>query len=231
MTSHHNRPAAQATTPDPAGGTPQYPDRVYRSVAGLCAGVLLLVLALWLGGDAVVHGKGHAPWLALASLLLAIPLIVAFTLRPAVYAGEQRLKVRNPFRTISVAWAGVESLRASFSNELFAGGKKYQIWAIPVSLRARKRATKQQMRAKAAGDDPFGAPPRRKPRPGLPVDDDGAFRSPSDQAIHELRELKERHGADDGSEPPKPEIRWAYEVIAPAVAGFVVLVVLLAIGG
>jgi hypothetical protein len=228
MTSSDDRPPAQATA-DP--GRPQYADRVYRSTAGVCGGVLLLVLAGWLGGDAVINGAGHAPWLALAWLLLLIPLIVAFTLRPAVYAGEQRIRIRNPFRTITMPWAAVDSLRASFSNELFAGDKKYQLWAIPVSLRARKRASRQDARAKAAGDDPFGMPaPRRRPVRGV-GGGDGTIRSSSDQAIEDLRELRDRHAGDTDGERPAPAVRWAYEIIAPAVAGLIVLVVLLSIGG
>ncbi|SFE83542.1 PH domain-containing protein [Actinacidiphila alni] len=236
MTSSNDRPPARATA-EPA--RPQYADRVYRSTAGVCGGVLLLVLAGWLGGDAVVNGSGHAPWLALATLLLVVPLIVAFTLRPAVYAGEERIRIRNPFRTITLPWSAVDSLRASFSNELFSGDKKYQLWAIPVSLRARKRAARQDARAKAAGDDPFGMPVRRRPTPSL--SGDGTIRSTSDQAIEDLRELRERHGGDgdaggvgaaDGEGGRQgTTIRWAYEVIAPAVAGLVVLVVLLAVGG
>jgi hypothetical protein len=228
MTSSDDRPPAPATA-DP--GRPQYADRVYRSTAGVCGGVLLLVLAGWLGGDAVINGAGHAPWLALAWLLLLIPLIVAFTLRPAVYAGEQRIRIRNPFRTITMPWAAVDSLRASFSNELFAGDKKYQLWAIPVSLRARKRASRQDARAKAAGDDPFGMPaPRRRPIRGV-GGGDGTIRSASDQAIEDLRELRDRHAGDTDGERPTPAVRWAYEIIAPVVAGLIVLVVLLSIGG
>lgn len=230
-TPDHDRSTAPAAAGGGPSGQPKYADRVYRSVAGVSGGVLLLVITVWLGGDAVIHGKGHAPWLGLASILLAIPLIVAFTLRPAVYAGEERMRIRNPFRTIAVPWGAVETLRASYSNELIAGGKKYQLWAIPVSMRGRKRAARQDARAKAAGDDPFGAPkPRRPIRTGV-SGTDGTIRSASDQALQDLRDLAERHAAPEGEPRPEPEIRWAYEVIAPAAAGFVVLVVLLAIGG
>lgn len=231
--SNHDRPGRPATA-GPGSGQPKYADRVYRSAAGVCGGVLLLVLAGWIGGDAVIRGTGHTPWLALAGLLLFVPLIVAFTLRPAVYAGEERIRVRNPFRTIDLRWDAVDALRASYSTELFSGDRKYQLWAIPVSLRARKRAARQEARSKAAGDDrssPFGmpvAPRRRPPTPGA----DGTIRSYSDQAIADLRELSERHPApEDPAERPAPVIRWAYEVMGPAAAGAVVLVVLLAIGG
>jgi hypothetical protein len=208
MTTPDDRTARSQTTADP--GRPQYADRVYRSVAGVC---------------------GHAPWLALAWLLLAVPLIVAFTLRPAVYASEERIRIRNPFRTITLPWAAVDSLRASLSSELFAGDKKYQLWAIPVSLRARKRAARQDTRAKSAGDDPFGGPVRRPVRPGVPAAD-GTIRSSSDQAIEDLRELRERHGQDGAAAAGRPEgsVRWAYELIAPAVAGVIALAVLLSLG-
>jgi hypothetical protein len=229
--SHPDRPTPPATA---GGGQPQYADRVYRSVAGVCGGVLLLVVVGWLGGDAVLRGTGHTPWLALAGLLLVVPLIVAFTLRPAVHAGAERIRIRNPFRTITLPWAAVDSLRAGYSTELFAGDRKYQVWAIPVSLRARKRAARQDARAKAAGDrqSPFGLPPaparRRPPVPG----GDGTVRAYSDQAILELRELSDRHPSpDDPADRPTPTVRWAWEVMAPSAAGAIVLSVLLSIGG
>lgn len=134
-------------TPQPSG--PVYADRVYRSLAGMAGGVLLLALALWLGIDALVNGHGNTPWLALASLLLIVPLVIAFTLRPAVYANDDRLRIRNPFRAVTLPWACVDDIRASYSTEAFAGGGKYQLWAVPVSLRRRKRANIQQMRAAA----------------------------------------------------------------------------------
>ncbi|HEY5835132.1 PH domain-containing protein [Streptomyces sp.] len=225
--SHDDRPKAP----------PQFADRVYRSVAGFSGGVLLLALAGWLGGDAIVRGSGRTPWLAMAALLLAVPLIVAFTIRPAVFASTERIRIRNPFRTITLPWAGVDSLRAAYSTELIAGGRTYQVWAVPVSLRARKRAARQDARAKAVGEgggraDPFGVPAgpirRRTPVPGA----DGTIRSASDQALAELRELSERHPvADDESARPAATIRWAYEVIAPAAAGAIVLAVLAGTGG
>ncbi|HEY3477481.1 MAG TPA: PH domain-containing protein, partial [Streptomyces sp.] len=174
MTSSKDRPTPSATAED---GKPKYADRVYRSMAGVISGIALLVLVAWLGGDAVVRGSGHAPWLALAGLLFVLPLVAAFTVRPAVFANDTRIRVRNPFRTISVPWPGVDAIRSSYSTEMLAGGKKYQLWAIPVSMRARKRASRQTSRAQAAGDDPFAAsgarpgmrPGGRRPIPG----DDG----------------------------------------------------------
>lgn len=228
-------PRSDPPSPPDGGGPaqPAYADRVYRSMAGMVGGAGLLVVACWLGGDAIANGKGHTPWFAIAGLLLALPIVIALTLRPAVFANSERIRVRNPFRTITVPWTGVDGVRSSYSTELLAGGKKYQLWAIPVSLRARKRAARQDAKAKAAGDDAFtpgrggGRPPysrRPTPVPGA----DPTIRAWSDQALTELRELAEaREGAaGSGSPDAAPVVRWCWEVLAPALAGAVVLIVL-----
>ncbi|MFE2374893.1 PH domain-containing protein [Streptomyces sp. NPDC059398] len=208
-------------TPKPPGAA--YADRVYRSLAGLAGGVLLIALALWLGIDALVNGHGNAPWLALAGLLLVLPLVIAFTLRPAVYANDDRLRIRNPFRSITLPWACVDDIRATYSTEAFAGGSKYQLWAVPVSLRRRKRANVQQMRAAS------GAGQQRSRNPFAQGADVDQGRAPSDQSVAELRELSER-GNDRPTAQGSPEVRWAYEIMAPSVAGAVLLAVLLAVG-
>ncbi|MET8677723.1 PH domain-containing protein [Streptomyces sp. NPDC004647] len=218
MTSPDNSSAPKPAQPEP------YADRVYRSPSALIAGVVLLALAAWLGGDALVRGEGRTPWLALAALLLLVPLVVAYTLRPAVFAGTERLRVRNPFRTITVPWASVEGVRAGYSSELFAGDHKYQLWALPVSLRARKRAARQTTRG--AAQDPHA---RGRASSAAGLSDAAPRRAPSDQAIEELRELAERHADSEGAQGA-PSVRWAYEIIAPCAVGAVLLVVLTATG-
>ncbi|MGK5549246.1 PH domain-containing protein [Streptomyces sp. URMC 127] len=179
----------------------EFADRRYRSPAGIAGGVLMLALAGWLGGDAVARGEGRTPWLALAGLLCVVPLIIAFTLRPAVFAGASRLLVRNPFRTITLPWAAVDAVRAGYSSEVLAGGSTYQLWSVPVSLRQRKRA------ARAGGEQ----------------------QAPADQTVSELQELAER-GASREDAKGEVVVRWAYEVLAPAGAGLVLFVVLLVVG-
>ncbi|MCZ4122127.1 PH domain-containing protein [Streptomyces sp. H39-S7] len=206
-------------TPTPQPDPPKYDDRSYRSMAGIVTGVLLIALSLWLGGDAVLRGSGRTPWLTLAGLLAALPLLAAFTIRPAVYAGEERLRIRNPFRTITVPWAAVEHLRAGYSTEVHAGGRRFQLWAIPVSLRARKRVARQTARAATA---------TVRQSTALTAADLPA-RAWSDQAVDELRNLAETNAAKPGAQG-EVTVRWAYEIIAPIAAGAIVLAVLLAIG-
>ena len=221
------------TTPHPE---PQ--DQTHRSSGGIVGGVLLLAIVGWLGIDALVTGHGRTPWLALAGLILVVPLIVAFTLRPAVYANENRLRIRNPFRIIVLPWGTIAGLRSGFSNEVVTQtGTKFQLWSIPVSLRARKKAARREARAAAEAPGAQSGGGRRGAFGGTGtgtgsrsgIAPAGSTRAESDQVMADLRELLESR---EQAEPAQGEVtvRWAYEVIAPAVAGAVLLAILLATG-
>ena len=214
------------TTPDqpaPVQGPtpPESPDRVYRSPSSLVAGVLLLGLGGWLGGDALIVGHGRAPWLALAMLLFAVPLVIAFTLRPAVFANDHRLRVRNPFRVVVLPWGAVAGFRSGFSNEVVVeSGAKYQLWAVPVSLRARKRANRAKMRE--AGEAGGGGGRMSLIPPG-------PTRAQNDQTMDDLGQLWEAREKATTSQG-EATVKWAYEIMAPAAAGAVLLAILLAAG-
>ncbi|KUJ41453.1 PH domain-containing protein [Streptomyces sp. MI02-2A] len=213
--------------PAPDHSAPESRDRVYRSPAGIAAGVLLLAIALWLGIDALVSAHGRTPWLALAALILVLPTFAAFTVRPAVFANDERLRIRNPLRVIVLPWGSVASLQSGYSNEVVAtSGTKFQLWAIPVSLRARKKAARQQSMAAARAAGAASGGRSRGRSSALP---DKPTRAQTDQVMDELRELFETHGASERAQG-EPSVRWAYEIIGPAVAGAVLLAVLLAIG-
>ncbi|GAA1160613.1 hypothetical protein GCM10009654_16150 [Streptomyces hebeiensis] len=212
------QPAGQPSGAGRSAG-PAYADRVYRSAGGIAGGAMMLLIILWLGGDALVRGTGRTPWLALAGMLFAVPLIAAYTVRPAVFANRDRLRVRNPLRTITLPWGVVTDVRARFSCEVFTESGKYQMWAVPVSLRQRKRANRRQ--GAPTRSDPFAAPGTETPRTPTPA--------LADQAVSDLRDLAERAESRPEAQG-EPVVRWAYEVIAPALAGLVLLVVLLLTG-
>lgn len=212
---------------------PKYADRAFRSPMGVVGGVLLLAFGIWLVTDAIAYGAGHAPLLALAWLLLAAPLVIAFTLRPVVYVSDARMLVRNPLRTITIPWARVETVHAKYSTEVVTDDATYQLWSVPVSMRARKRADRHSFRASSpsasgglfgrrASSDPFAAT-----RPAAPRSEEPVLAS-SDQAVKDLRELAERNAGNPGADAPVT-IRWAYAVIAPAALGAIAVIILLAI--
>ncbi|MEU6201376.1 PH domain-containing protein [Streptomyces sp. NPDC047061] len=225
--------------------TPLVKDRIYRSPQALIGGVLLLGIVGWLGIDALIRGHGRTPWLALAALILIVPLVVAFTLRPAVFAGEDRLRVRNPFRVITLPWGEIASLRSGYSNEVIVkSGAKYQLWAIPVSLRNRKKAARRQAKAQTAAQR--GRPGAGGAGRGLggfggfgasggfggQLDSEhaaGPVRAETDKVMDDLREMLESRGPAESAQG-EITVRWAYEVAAPAVAGAVLLAILLVVG-
>ncbi|GAP50760.1 PH domain-containing protein [Streptomyces azureus] len=233
MTSPDSQPPAQQPP------EPESKDRVYRSVPAIAGGVLLLAIAGWLGIDAVTSGGGRTPWMALAVLILIVPLVVAFTLRPAVYAGEDRLRIRNPFRVIVLPWGRIASLKSAYSNEVLTeSGAKYQLWAVPVSLRARKKAARREMRATAQARRETGRDEGRGVALGMraglgglgagPVSD-GPVRAETDRIMDELRGLHEaRHRAETAQ--GEVTVRWAYEVVGPVVAGALLVLILLVAG-
>ncbi|MCX5258185.1 PH domain-containing protein [Streptomyces canus] len=218
---------------------PESRDRIYRSPMALIGGSLVLVIIGWLGIDAVVSGTGRTPWLALATLILSVPLVVAFTLRPAVFANHDRLRIRNPFRVIVVPWGEVEMIRSGYSNEVFVkSGAKYQLWAIPVSLRGRKKAARQTAqqsarqssgRGSTRGLGLFGGGMQPDGFGGRTPVPEGPARAETDKIIDELRELLEARGKAQTSQG-EVTVRWAYEIVGPAVAGAVLLAILAALG-
>ncbi|MFJ3445277.1 PH domain-containing protein [Streptomyces sp. NPDC086081] len=230
-------PEPQSPAPQPS--EPESEDRVHRSVPAIAGGAMLLAIAAWIGIDAAINGEGRSPWLALAVLLLVVPLVVAFTLRPAVFVGRDRLRIRNPWRVVVVPWGRVASLRSAYSNEVLTeSGAKYQLWAVPVSLRARKRAARREMRATAQARRQLGQDSGRGgaagTRSGLggfeagPVSD-GPVRAETDRIMDDLRALHEDR-REAASAQGEVTVRWAWEILGPAAAGAVLVLILVALG-
>ncbi|MFF2142537.1 PH domain-containing protein [Kitasatospora sp. NPDC058190] len=224
MTDSDGKPHQGSAAPD---GEPEYADRVYRSVPGVISGVFLLAVAAWLIGDAVVTGTGKTPYVALAAVpVFALP-VIAYTLRPAVRADNSRLLVRNPWRTITAPWASVDALRAGYSVELLAGDKKYQVWAVPVSLRQRKRATRAQTRGAAEHASRMGMVFGRQTNPVVQGAPDPT-RAWSDQITDVLQEMAERNAARPEAAGPVV-VRWCWWVIAPTLVGLVALITVITV--
>ncbi|GAA1224241.1 PH domain-containing protein [Kitasatospora nipponensis] len=219
--------------PDPGSAAPadgpKYADHVFRSTPGIISGVLLLALAAWLIVDAMVSSSGKTPWVALAAAPVFCLPVIAYTLRPSVSAGLDRLVVRNPLRTVTVPWAAVEGLRSGYSAELTAGGRTYQLWAVPVSLRQRNKAARRADVARASGDlQPRSAGLtgglRRGAVPGAP----DPSRAWSDQVVDMLRETATMNAVRPDAKG-EIEVTWCWWVIVPTLVGLVALVTLIAL--
>ncbi|MBV2154311.1 PH domain-containing protein [Kitasatospora sp. SUK 42] len=226
MTESDGKPHQGSAAPD---GEPEYADRVYRSVPGVISGVLLLAVAAWLIGDAVYSGSGKTPYVALAAVpVFAFP-VIAYTLRPVVVADSRRLVVRNPWRTITAPWASVDALRAGYSVELLAGERKYQVWAVPVSLRQRKRATRAQSRGNAehASRTGLGLGLAGRTNPVVQGSSDST-RAWSDQVTDVLQQMAERNASRPDAAGPVV-VRWCWWVIAPTLVGLVALITVIAV--
>ena len=128
-------------------------------------------------------------------------------------------------------WGTVETVRAGYSSEVIADGVKYQLWAIPVSLRARKKATRHNERV-AAGKSPTAGPGglfggRQMPNVAVGESELTERRATSDQAIDEIRDLAETHGKKAAAQG-SVTVRWSFEILVPLLAGAVLLAILLA---
>ncbi|PZG75319.1 hypothetical protein C1I97_37420, partial [Streptomyces sp. NTH33] len=65
--------------------------------------------------------------------------------------------------------------------------------------------------------------------PGTGAGGDGRIRAETDQYMDDLREMQERYGNTEAAQG-EVSVRWAYEIAGPAVAGAVLLAILLAVG-
>ncbi|WP_406199237.1 PH domain-containing protein [Kitasatospora sp. NBC_01560] len=224
MTDSDGKPHQGSAGPD---GEPVYADRVYRSIPGVISGVLLLAVAGWLIVDAALNGTGKTPYVSLAAVpVFAFP-VIAYTLRPAVLANERRLVVRNPLRTITVPWASMDALRAGYSVELLADGRKFQVWAVPVSLRQRKRANRTELRGGAAHASRLTTVVGRQPNPVVSGSPD-PNRAWSDQVVAVLQETAERNASRPDAAGPVV-VRWCWWIIVPTLAGLAALITVIAV--
>ncbi|MGW0602899.1 PH domain-containing protein [Streptomyces sp. NPDC002644] len=208
------------------------PDTVYRSPTALVGGSLTLVIVGGLAVDALLNGSGRTVLTAVGVLLLVVPLVVAFSFRPAVYANDERLRVRNPFRVITLPWGQVAGLRSGLSHEVVdEDGRRYELWALPVSLRDRRKS----LRATAASErdvDARGPMPKWTGTSASGGNAGGAVvstRRGTDKIVEELRERRDRQ-AEVSTAQGEVTVRRAYEIYVPAAAGAVLLLILQFLG-
>lgn len=175
----------------------------YRSKPAVFTGVALLAAGLWLVVDSLVRDAGKDTLTVAGAVIAVGAVVVALTLRAAVFAGPEMLRIRNPFRTIEIPWGAVQEVRAEYSLEVRADDRKFHIWSIPVSLRERKRA--MRMNSRASAESPYGAQHHNIAQAAM-----------ADHAVADFRGMAEQLGKDSKG-PVK--VTWSWEVLAALAAG------------
>ena len=107
---------------------------VYRGPAALIGGALV-VLFCGFGAIDLLIESGTQDLVAAAILTLVAVLAALYGVYPAAFAWNDRLVVRNPFRTIDLPWDAVTDLSARLSFMAHTEHRDFTVWAIPVSLR------------------------------------------------------------------------------------------------
>jgi hypothetical protein len=151
-------------------GIPERPT-IYRSVSALIGGLLIVVLCAVGVVDLLANGYQDWKFIACATLLAVLGFV--FGPYPAAFSDAHRLVVRNPFRRVVLPWPRVVAAHAGLSMTVNdENDKRYTIWAIPVSMRARRKVDraqyrmiaiqrKEEARARRSGVEAFESRPKR----------------------------------------------------------------------
>ena len=187
-------------------------------------------------------GKADMPGASI--MLLVAALAFAYGVYPAAFSGTDALVVRNPLRTITMSWGIVTKLTAQLSFIAHTTTRRYTVWAVPVSLRDRRRAERARLREVARQTR---GPKGRQRLSGLggyndarissaPTPDPIEKLSFADQAITEMTARREhwyhREGLNPEAEPTAteaPAISWNLATLAPIAATLVFMIVAFAV--
>jgi hypothetical protein len=215
---------------------------VYRGPGAFVGGAIVLLFCVG-GAVDLMAEEGRADLPGAAVLLLVASLAFAYGVYPAAFSRRDTLVVRNPMRTIRLSWGAVTRMTAQLSFIVFTARTKYTVWAVPVSLRDRRKAERNRLKEMAkqrrderrggsrfGGADSFGTP---RAHPGSELD----RLSYADQAISEMGGRREAwmHSAGLDPEAPAPEsaaeepaITWNKVTIVPILVcvAFVIVAIL-----
>jgi hypothetical protein len=167
---------------------------VYRGPAALIGGALV-VLFCGFGAIDLLIESGTQDLVAAAILTLVAVLAALYGVYPAAFAWNDRLVVRNPFRTIELPWDAVTDLSARLSFIAHTESRRFTVWAIPVSLRERRRFERHQARELARTqrlNKRYGVSPelaQQRPRNYDPAE----RLSMAEQAIEEMNARREAY--------------------------------------
>jgi len=223
------------TTPPGQLPNPAEKPTVYRGPGAVFGGAIVFLFCLGGGLDLLIE-EGSVDLRGVAVMFLVASLAFAYGIYPAAFSGQDTLVVRNPLRTITIPWGVVTKLSAQLSFIAFTTTQRYTIWAVPVSIRDRRkveRARIREMSRQRGGDQQrrggfsFGAPRAT----GSAVSGIEKL-SYADQAVSEMNARSEAwynlEGKDPEIEPTGgdvPAAAWNLTTIAPIVACVIFVIV------
>jgi hypothetical protein len=221
----------------------------YRGVGAMFGGAVVMLFCVGGAADLLIE-EGTADLPGASIMFLVAALSFAYGVYPAAFSGPDALVIRNPLRTITLSWGSVTRLTAQLSFVAHTATRRFTVWAVPVSLRDRRRAERarlrdlsRQSRAAKGGRQRFGgfggfddvrvsASPTPDPIERL---------SFADQAITEMSARREnwfhRAGLDPEAEPDgagataataaaeTPRISWNIATLGPVAACVIFVIV------
>jgi len=225
------------TPPGPLPGPAEKPT-VYRGTGAVFGGALVLLFCLGGGIDLLIE-EGTVDLPGVSVMFLVAALAFAYGVYPAALSGPHALVVRNPLRTLTIPWGVVTKLSAQLSFIAFTTTQRYTVWAVPVSIRERRRAERSRMRdlarqSRVGGDQrkrrgasafSFGAT-----QPTSPTSDFDRL-SYADQALSEMNARREAWchsaGIDPETDPTSTEVPGTTWNVLPIalIAGCLVFVI------
>lgn len=160
----------------------------FKPTSGRLSGWFAVVLgALVVVAGVAYRDEGFPAWVAAAGLLVGV-LAWAAMLRPALWATEEHLVMRNLAETVHIRLAAIEELALRQVLAVRAGERRY---VSPVVGRTWRKALVSRP---AAGGAPGGAA-EEGPREGMAY---------ADWVEHRLRELVDRARAEEHATPAEP---------------------------
>ena len=225
------------TPPAPPQAGPAEKPTVYRGPGAVFGGAIVFLFCLG-GGLDLLAEEGTVDLVGVSVMFLVASLAFAYGIYPAAYSGPDALVLRNPLRTIRLSWGVVTRLTAQLSFIVFTTGTRYTVWAVPVSIRDRRKAERarvremsRQSRGDRQGSGAFSFGAARSSTRSSDID----RLSYADQAVTEMSARREawcgREGIDPEAEPTgtePPVITWNLVSITP-IAACVLFVIVAAI--
>lgn len=152
-------------------------------------------------------------WLAYASY--------AFLWVPSLVVDDRGSEIRNPLRTVEIAWDALIHVDTKFSLTLHTPGAAWPVWCAP-----QASAIVARTKARRAREDRDHRDPRNPLDAGVRIGDLRGTESGDAAALVRERWAARRGGADAGEVPVPTTVRWgrgAVLIAGPLLAWLVPL--------